>query len=138
MKNKVIVSLRLFVRHLFLVNSVYKVSALIIAILLWLIISSRREFEVIKNFDVEFRMSDTVIVNQVRPAKVKVHLFGSRVSLKKILDNQWPNSVVIDAINLQPGQHRIRIERNRIDLPFGARALAIDPQFVEFEIKTVL
>lgn len=135
MKKKIILSMRLFFRHLLWVNSVYKVSALIIAILLWLIISSRREFEVVKNFDVEFRMHDSVLVNQISPPTIKVHLFGSRVSLKKVLDGQWPNSVVIDAMNLRPGQHRIRLERNRIELPFGARAISIDPQFVEFEIK---
>lgn len=135
MKKRLMTSFQLFLHHLFWVNSVYKISALIIAILLWLIISSRREFEVVKNFDVEFRLSETLLVNQISSSKVKVHLFGSRVSLKKVLDGQWPNAVVIDAMNLRPGRHRIRLERNRIELPFGARALSIEPQYVEFELN---
>lgn len=124
-----------FIRIFFKFNKVYKITSLLIAILLWLIISSRREFEVSKNFDIEFRLKDQVVVQNLSSSIVKVSLFGPRASLKKVIDGSWPNVFIVDVTHLNPGHHRIRLERNRVELPLGARAISLNPNFIEFDLS---
>jgi YbbR domain-containing protein len=116
-------------------NRIYKLASLGIAILLWLILLSRRDFEVTKNFDVEFRIKDQYIIKSSTPNQVKVHLLGSRAALQRVSDGTWSNSVVIDATNLVPGRYSLRIDRTKIDLPFGAKVIAVSPNSVTFEIS---
>jgi YbbR domain-containing protein len=123
------------IQRFFSENRTYKLASLGIAILLWLILLSRRDFEVSKSFDLEFRIKDEYIIKSSTPSQVKVHLFGPRTALKRVLDGTWSNSIVIDATNLAPGKHVLRIDRNKIDLPFGAKAIAVSPQSVSFEIS---
>jgi len=122
------------VRRFFRENRTYKLASLCIAFLLWLILLSRRDFEVTKSFDIEFRMNDQFVVKTFAPKQIKVHLFGPRAALKRVLDGTWSNSVVIDATSLGQGKHRVRIDRGKIDLPFGAKAISVTPNLVTFEI----
>lgn len=116
-------------------NTAYKIASLAIAVLLWMILSSRREFEVIKNFGLEYRVSDSMLVQTTSVPQVKVHLFGPRSSLKKVMDGSWNNTIVVEAFNLAPGKQRVRIDRSRIELPFGVKAIAVQPTVIEFELK---
>lgn len=122
------------IKKFFKENRTYKIASLGIAILLWLILLSRRDFEVTKNFEIEFRISDSLIVKSYSPNQVKVHLFGPRAALKRVLDGTWTNSVVVDASSLGVGRHRYQLDRNKIELPFGAKAIAVSPKKIEFEI----
>jgi len=123
-----------FIKKFFKENPTYKLASLGIAILLWLILLSRRDFEVTQYFDVEFRINDQYIVKHYSPTKINVHLIGSRAALKRVLDGTWNNSVVVDASNLNPGNHKVRLDRNKIDLPFGVKAIAVNPNTINFEI----
>jgi hypothetical protein len=131
--------MRSWVFHKFLKeNPLYKLAALGISVLLWLILLNRRDFEVAATFDVEFRLPSSFIVSEYYPTQVKVHLFGPRIALKKVLDGSWSHVIVVDLVDsssLKPGSHKVSLDKNTIDLPFGTKALAVTPPVVEFKIQ---
>jgi len=51
------------------------------------------------------------------------------------LDGIWNNLIVVDASNLNLGIHKVRLDRNKIDLPFGVKAIAVTPNIINFEIS---
>ncbi|GEM_PF-3640236 len=123
------------VKKLFYQNSSAKISAFVIALILWFALINKREFETSKMYDVEFIVPIQAAIADLSVSRIKVTVASNRVLLKKLNSNHEPSVIFLDASHLSLGQHRIRIDKSNIELPIGIKVISIIPSVVEFQIK---
>ncbi len=116
-------------------NWLYKLSAFLIACVLWAAAQGVRSVE--ESLDVPIAIvelpSDVVVVDQ-SAREVNVRVSGSRAALRRAEKEllHYPLSLA----GMQPGEARVNVDIERLLLPRGARVSARSPSSVAFRLDT--
>lgn len=106
-------------------NLSYKFVALGVAVILWMSMLGRRDSTLVKDFELQVRLSSSMELGSPVPEIVKVEISGPRVALKKI--NQIDPVYTLDLTTARPGRQIVPLRREGLSLPIGARVLTIEP-----------
>lgn len=116
-------------------NISYKLVSLVIALILWATILGRRDFALSKTIDIEIQPPSGVAVVQQSVESVKMRLVGPRAGLKKFMESNVSQLVIVDASDRKPGEHEVEISTSSIEIPFGVRVVSIKPRTVTFRLS---
>ncbi len=106
-------------------NTSYKIVALLITLILWIIILGSKEALTVKMVPVEFILPHgMVIVNNV-PNEVAFKIAGPRLILKKFTEAREP--MIIDLSAAAEGVTKVRLHADSINSPPGIRILSMSP-----------
>ncbi len=106
-------------------NLSYKFVAFGVAVILWMSMLGRKDSTLMKDFELQVIMSPSLELETQIPQLVRVEVAGPRVALKKI--NQISPVFTVDLANARAGRQVIKLSREGLNLPIGARILTIDP-----------
>ena len=124
-------------RELLFENAIYKFIALIITLILWVTVLSRRDIVVTKTVDVEFVTGDKlVLLSEPRPS-VEFRIAGSRIAMKK-LEGQAIEPLQIDLSSVDPGRRLVSIPENSLALPLGAKVISVNPARLSIDLHTIM
>ncbi len=112
-------------------NGSYKIVALFISLILWLTILGRRDFVFSKNIDIEIQTSSELSVIEQSHSFVRVRVTGPRASLKKFMESNSNQAILLDISSMGEGKIEIPISEKKLDLPLGVRVVSLKPQKVE-------
>lgn len=112
-------------------NGSYKIVALFISLILWLTILGRRDFVFSKNIDLEIQTASALSVIEQSHSFVRVRVTGPRASLKKFMESNSNQAMLLDISSMGEGKIEIPISEKKLDLPLGVRVVSIKPQKVE-------
>lgn len=112
-------------------NGSYKIVALFISLILWLTILGRRDFVFSKNIDLEIQTSSNLSVIEQSHSFVRVRVTGPRASLKRFMESNSNQAILLDISSMGEGKIEIPISERKLDLPLGVRVVSLKPQKVE-------
>jgi YbbR domain-containing protein len=117
-------------------NTSYKIVALLITLILWVIILGSREQAVSKFIPTEYLLPrDTMIVNTV-PHEVAFKVVGQRLGLKKFTEMNEP--LTIDLTSAVEGITTVRIHPDSINVPQGLRVVNVSPNVITPNIEKLV
>ena len=106
-------------------NGSYKAVALVVALVLWMTMQGRRDTVLTREMDMQVLLSPNLAITNPIPQVVKVEVSGPRVALKKLAERREPFTV--DLGSAQAGRQLVRLTKNGLNLPLGAKVLSIQP-----------
>ncbi len=106
-------------------NTSYKIVALLITLILWVIILGSKEASIVKMITTDYLLPhDMMIVNNA-PHQVAFRVSGPRLSLKRFAEVSEP--LTIDLSSAPEGVSTIRIHPDSINVPPGLRVTSVSP-----------
>lgn len=109
-------------------NTSYKIVALLITMILWVIILGNKDSVMIKMVKVEFIVPKHLkLINEV-PREVAFKAIGPRLSLKKFSDLKEP--LIIDLSAAATGISAVRLHTDSVNTPPGVRVLSVSPHTI--------
>lgn len=115
-------------------NTSYKIVGLLVALVLWFTMQTRREMLVFQTYQPEISTSQDMVVSSVYPRVVKVEVAGTRLSLKKYLER--PAKLNLDLSQAFVGRHFVRITNDILRLPMGLKVVAVEPSELMIELRS--
>ena len=115
-------------------NLSYKFVALGVAIILWMSMLGRKDSTLMKDFELQVIMSPALEMETQIPQLVRIEIAGPRVALKKI--NQMSPVFTVDLSTARPGRQLVKLNREGLSLPIGARVLTIEPSEFTVVLKS--
>ncbi len=117
-------------------NLGYKILALVIAVLLWVIAQGSSSIE--RGFDIPVEFSgipDGLVLTEDSADMINVRVLGSRAALRNLQPERMRYSV--DVSESRPGVSEFEVDVSKLDLPRGARLVSRSPSRIEvtFERK---
>ena len=106
-------------------NFSYKIVALLITLILWVIILGTKDSVVIKKLAVDFLLPRNMMIVNGVPKEVSFKVSGPRAALKKLAEQHEP--LVIDLTSALPGLTTIKIHPDSVNLPVGVHVLSLSP-----------
>jgi YbbR domain-containing protein len=117
-------------------NASYKVVALLITLILWVIILGSKEAAIVKMIPTNYILPrDMVITNSV-PGEVAFRLTGPRLPLKRFSENVEP--LAMDLSSALEGSTTIRIHPDSVDVPPGIRVISVTPATITAKIEKLV
>ncbi len=118
-----------FITH----NFWWKVLALAIAFVLWVVVASEPELSTFETVKLGYRNVPDDLEITTNPAEnVSLELRGPASELSRISDGRRP-AVIIDMTAITPGQHTFPISERNVSLTGGVRLVRAIPSEVRFE-----
>ncbi|MCB0412231.1 MAG: hypothetical protein KDD22_06875 [Bdellovibrionales bacterium] len=112
----------------------YKALALAVALVIWVTMLGRKDITMVRKIPVQYLSEARFEVgDEGKLAEVEVEVMGSRMSLKKFA--QSDQTLSLDLTELRPGTHTVRLRKESISVPVGARVVSIRPEQVNVTIK---
>jgi YbbR domain-containing protein len=106
-------------------NTSYKIVALLITLILWVIILGSKEATVVKMISTDYLLPrDMIIVNNV-PHQVAFRVSGPRLALKRFSEVAEP--LTVDLSSALEGTSTVRIHPDSINVPAGLRVSSVSP-----------
>ena len=109
-------------------NASYKIVALLITLILWVIILGSKEAAVIKTVATEYLLPRDMVVTNNVPREVAFRVIGPRLALKKFSENSEP--LTIDLTSAIEGLTTVRIHPDSINVPPGLRVTSVSPSII--------
>ena len=106
-------------------NASYKAVALVVALVLWMTMQGRRDTVLAREMEMQILLSPRLAITNPIPKVVKVEVSGPRVSLKRLAERQEPFTVDLGAA--RPGHQIVKLTKDGLNLPLGAKVLSIQP-----------
>jgi diadenylate cyclase len=123
-------------KNFFSENSSYKIVALLITLILWVIILGSKEATIVKMIPADYLLPrDMIIANNV-PHEVAFRISGPRLTLKRFSDSVEP--LAIDLTSAQEGLTTIRIHPDSIDVPPGLRVASVSPATIAPKLEKLV
>ena len=117
-------------------NTSYKIVALLITLILWVIILGSRESTVLKMIPTEYLLPrDTMIVNNV-PHEVAFKVAGPRLALRRFTEFNEP--LTIDLTSAMEGLTTVRIHPDSINVPSGLRVVSVSPSTITPSLDRII
>ena len=120
-------------------NPALKLLALIIAVLLWVLVSSpRREKLVERAFEVPIVFSGVppnLIITGTVQDKATIRLRGSRSTLSSLPVQNL--TATLDLTNIKPGEVTVSIGEQSLNIPQSAELVSIDPARITFRLEVL-
>lgn len=107
-------------------NGSYKAVALVVALVLWMTMQGRRDTVLTREMEMQVLLSPHLAITNPIPQVVKVEVSGPRVALKRLAERRDPFTV--DLGQAQPGRQLVKLTKDSLNLPLGAKVLAIQPE----------
>ena len=114
-------------------NSSYKLIALMITLLLWLLVIGREHKVESKEFPVEITPPAGYIVSKVEPETITVKVKGHPKLMNRFFLHQRNIEFVIDSYRKK--NLRLRITEDKINLAFGVKLVSLSPRMVFVELQ---
>ncbi len=115
---------------------IYLFVSLLISLVFWAAVLSRRDFVYTKSLDLDLQVGPHRTILAQTADRVKIRVSGPRASLKKWVESANLQNIVVDLTDRPDGIVEIDVSSMRIDLPIGVRVLGIKPNLVRAEIIT--
>lgn len=113
----------------------FKLISLIVALILWMTVLGRRDFVLTKIISVEFStLSEHRVVGQTSD-RLRVRVSGPRTQIKKFVESERSQSIIIDISNLGLGVHNVDVPASKIEIPSGVRILGLKPNVIQVEVS---
>ncbi len=106
-------------------NGSYKTVALVVAMVLWMTMQGRRDTVLAREMAMQVLLSPGLAITNPIPQMVKVEVAGPRVALRRLAERQEPFTVDLGAA--QPGRQLVKLTKDGLNLPLGAKVLSIQP-----------
>lgn len=117
-------------------NASYKVVALLITLILWVIILGSKEASVVKQIKTNFILPHEMEITSPIPSEVSFRLTGPRLPLKRFSETSDP--LVVDLSSALEGSTTIRIHPDSIDVPAGIHVVAVSPATITAKLERVI
>ncbi len=114
-------------------NWSYRLVALGVALILWASMLGRSDSNLVKEFELQFLLPPHVEVISEFPQVVRVEVSGPRVSLKRM--NQMNPVFTVDLTKGLPGAQVVKLRRDSLPLPIGARVVSLEPEEISLVLK---
>lgn len=113
-------------------NGSYKVVSLFVALVLWVAILGRKDFELNHKVALKFQIPAYAKVSNRVTDQVRIRVSGPRLALKRFSDAN--SDLKIDLRGVGIGRTNLRIHEDDFVLPNGIRVLTISPSFLSIDI----
>lgn len=113
-------------------NAGYKVVAFFVTLILWITILGRRDFTLVRDFNVNIAIPEAYRLVAQSDKAVQVRVSGSRMALKKF--SSQDGNIEIEVVKAEEGIRYVTIPIESIDLPFGVRVQSITPARVQIQL----
>ncbi len=114
-------------------NFLYKFVSFFAAFVLWLTVMGKKDVVMVREMSVEFITKPAYAVKYMGERRVSLRLAGSRMSIKKLTQDNRP--VLINLKENGEGVYSIRIpEDSNLDLPLGVHVLSADPSVISVNV----
>ena len=113
-------------QHWIFENGSYKAVALVVALVLWMTMQGRRDTVLTREMEMQILLSPGLAITNPIPQVVKVEVSGPRVALKRLSERQEPFTVDLGAA--EPGRKVVKLTKDGLNLPLGAKVLSIQPR----------
>ena len=127
--------MKLTAKQVIFENFSYKLVALFISLILWMTILGRRDFQVTKNIELDLVPPTGMVLQSQSTEHVKVMVGGPRTALRKFLDSGTSPVLTSELPPSPEGVRRVAISPQKLDLPFGAKVISINPSEVEVRLQ---
>ncbi len=107
-------------------NGSYKMVAFVVALVLWVTMQGRKDTVLSRDMEMQVLLGPNLAITNPIPQVVKVEISGPRIALKKMGEKSTPFTV--DLGNAKPGRHMVRLTKEGLNLPIGAKVLSIQPE----------
>jgi len=107
-------------------NMSYKVVALVVSIVLWVTMQGRRDIVLARDLELQVLLAPKMMITNSIPQMVKIEVSGPRIALKKFAERKEPYTVDLGLAKV--GRQMVRLTREGVNLPLGAKVLSIQPQ----------
>lgn len=117
-------------------NSSYKIVALLITLILWIIILGSKEDTMVMKIAVDYNVpKDMKLVGSV-PNEVVFWISGSRLGLKKY--NEHPETLSVDLTAEPEGLIVKRFDKDGLNLPTGLRVTSLSPTTIRGRLEKLM
>jgi YbbR domain-containing protein len=117
-------------------NFSYKIVALLITLILWVIILGSKDAIVTKKVAIEFLLPKNMIIVNSVPHELSFKVSGPRIALKKFSEQKEP--LTIDLTSGLPGLTTIKVHPDSINVPLGIRVLALAPSTITPKLEELI
>lgn len=124
-----------FTKQLLTENIGYKVTSLIIALFLWVIVFNRKDFAVTQTIEVQFTVDSRQSLLLQTTDRVRLRLSGSRNLIKSYMDSPFSRVLKIDMSGRGGGLFDVDITQGMLDIPKGIKVLSVRPNVIRVEIS---
>lgn len=107
-------------------NGSYKIVALVVALVLWVTMQGRRDKVLSREIEMQVLLPPQMAITNPIPQAVKLEISGPRVALKKFEERNEP--YIVDMGSARPGRQLVRLTKDGLSLPLGAKLISIQPQ----------
>ena len=111
----------------------FRLVAFGVALVLWASILGRRDSTLTREYTLQVLLAPSLEEVDPAPKAVKVEIAGPRVALKKI--SEADPIFTIDLSAAGAGRQIVRLSRDGLSLPIGARILSIEPPEIVFHLR---
>jgi hypothetical protein len=123
-----------FVKSTFIENWRYKLGALGLVAVTWLVLASQQEANVSIAAPIHYEnISTQLILDGKSAASVNLKLSGPRKDVK-VLDEKDVR-IIVDLADLSAGNHLIKLAAKNIDVPLGVKVDSVTPQNIRVYLK---
>lgn len=112
----------------------FKLIALLMALVLWVLVSGRRDYVASKTMDLEFVLGANFILREHNVDQVRVKVSGPRLALRNFMDSTLYNSLNISLREFSEGKHKILLKSAQLELPVGVEIVEVRPENFYFEL----
>ncbi len=116
-------------------NIGYKITSLVIALFLWVIVFNRKDFAVTQTIEVQFIVDSRQSLLLQTTDRVRLRLSGARNVMKSYMDSPFPRVLKIDMSGRGGGLFDVDITQGMLDIPKGIKVLSVRPNVIRVEIS---
>ncbi len=116
-------------------NIGYKITSLVIALFLWMIVFDRKDFAVTQTIEVQFTVDAQQELLLQTTDRVRLRLSGSRNLIKSYMDSPFSRVLKIDMSGRGGGLFDVDITQSMLDIPKAIKVLSVRPNVIRVEIS---
>jgi len=124
---------KLLLYTMFTKNVSLKITAVVITLLLWFIVTSSRTVEMVKKVPINFITAQDLVVGVDTPRDADVRLTGPSAFMRKAMER--PNVMNVDLRDKKPGFYVYKLNENQINLPLGVKVIGLYPSDISVRIE---
>jgi YbbR domain-containing protein len=114
-------------------NASYKIVALLITLILWVIILGSKEDSLLKHIPATYILPRGMVLTNQVPTSVDFRFTGPRLPLKRFSETIEP--LTIDLSSQPEGPAPFRIHPDNIDVPPGIRVISVTPATITANLE---
>lgn len=122
-------------RAVFTKNLSIKLTALVITMILWLVVTSSRKVEMVKKVPLNFITAPELVVSIDVPREIEVRLIGPSAFIREVMERR--DAIDLDLRDKKVGYYPYKLNDNIIKLPIGVKVMGVYPTDIPVKIEPV-